>query len=475
MAQYNRQKSKESWLVKLPTALFDLVIQFGTLSFLIFGTTMVRDENMPLYLKEGTFLLLAISYIFSVAIVGISVNERERSAVGTISSALLLSILCWMFFNGSIAIVYEVKLQGKLLALQLGITASLTALWHLLARQIMAIIRKKGKNNYLVVLVGTGKNMASLYQYMIGTKAEKGYQVMGFFTEKPEDPIPEGAIRLGTVDGLEGFLETCKPEEILCSINPALHTETVNRIALHCEQQVIRFRYVPEMEGYPPRQLETSRLGNVTVINLYEEPLNNPVAKATKRAFDLVISGLFLITLYPLVWLFCAIGIKISSPKGPILFRQKRTGYEGKEFECLKFRSMHPNTQADTLQATKEDSRTFRFGRFLRRSSLDELPQFINVFKGDMSIIGPRPHMLRHTEVYSELIGDYMVRHLAKPGITGWAQVNGCRGETKELSEMKDRVEKDIWYIEHWSVELDISIFFMTAWQILTRKGDKAY
>ena len=136
---------------------------------------------------------------------------------------------------------------------------------------------------------------------------------------------------------------------------------------------------------------------------------------------------------------------------------------------------MHPNTQADTLQATKEDSRTFRFGRFLRRSSLDELPQFINVFKGDMSIIGPRPHMLRHTEVYSELIGDYMVRHLAKPGITGWAQVNGCRGETKELSEMKDRVEKDIWYIEHWSVELDISIFFMTAWQILTRKGDKAY
>ena len=128
MAQYNRQKTKESWLIKLPTALFDLVIQFGTLLFLIFGTTMVRDENMPLYLREGTFLLLAISYVFSVAIAGISVNERERSAVGTISSAMLLSILCWMFFNGSIALVYEVKLQGKLLALQLGITASLTAL-----------------------------------------------------------------------------------------------------------------------------------------------------------------------------------------------------------------------------------------------------------------------------------------------------------------------------------------------------------
>lgn len=475
MAQYNRQKTKESWLVKVPTGIGDLIIQFGTLLFLIFGTNMIREGNMPLYLKEGTFLLLLISYIFSVAIVGISVNDRERSAVGTISSAMLLSILCWMFFNGAIALVYEVRLQGKLLALQLGITALLTASWHLIARQILAFLRKRGKNNYMVILVGTGRNMAELYSYMTGTKAEKGYQVLGFFTEKEDDPIPEGANRLGTVEKLDHYLETCKPEEILCSINPALHSETVNHIALYCEQQVIRFRYVPEMEGYPPRQLEASRLGNVTVINLYEEPLNNPVAKATKRSFDMIISGLFLVTLYPIIWLFCAIGIKISSPKGPILFRQKRTGYEGKEFECLKFRSMHPNTEADTVQATKEDSRTFRFGRFLRRSSLDELPQFINVFKGEMSIIGPRPHMLRHTEIYSELIGDYMVRHLAKPGITGWAQVNGCRGETKELSKMKERVEKDIWYIEHWSVELDISIFFMTIWQIISRKSDMAY
>ena len=475
MASYYRQQNKESWLIKLPTAIVDLIIQFGILFLLIFGTSMVRPENLPLYLKEGTFLLLAISYFFSIFITGIPVNERNRSAVATINIALLTDLLCWMFFNGAIALVYEVKLQGKLLALQLGATAALTAIWHVLAREIISILRRHGKNHYTVIMVGTGDNMSDLYNYMTGAKAEKGYQVLGFFTENPDDRIPEGASQLGTVDRFEEQMTQHHPEEVFCSINPALHTETVNRIARYCEQQLIRFRYVPQMEGYPPRKLETSRLGNVTVINLYEEPLNNPFSRFIKRSFDLLISGLFLITLYPFVWIFCAIGIKLSSPKGPILFRQKRTGYEGKEFNCLKFRSMHPNDDADKVQATKGDSRVFAFGRFLRRSSLDELPQFINVFKGDMSIIGPRPHMLRHTEVYSELIGDYMVRHLAKPGITGWAQVNGCRGETKELSEMRERVEKDIWYIEHWSIELDLSIFFMTVWQIITRKGDKAY
>ena len=220
--------------------------------------------------------------------------------------------------------------------------------------------------------------------------------------------------------------------------------------------------------------IDIAQLGNVNVISLHEEPLNTPLAKFVKRSADVFFSGLFLVTLFPLVWLVCAIGIKLSSP-GPVFFKQKRTGYEGKEFWCYKFRSMHASADADTKQAVKGDSRVFPFGEFLRKSSIDELPQFINVFRGDMSIIGPRPHMIHHTDIYSDLIGDYMIRHLAKPGITGWAQVNGCRGETKELSEMKDRVEKDIWYIEHWSVELDVSIFLQTVWQILRHEDEKAY
>ena len=133
------------------------------------------------------------------------------------------------------------------------------------------------------------------------------------------------------------------------------------------------------------------------------------------------------------------------------------------------------NADADKLQATKDDPRKTPFGDFLRKTSIDELPQFINVFIGDMSIIGPRPHMEYHTELYSTLIGDYMVRHLAKPGITGWAQINGCRGETKTVEEMANRVEHDIWYIENWSMLLDIEIFFRTIWQVMPGRDKQAY
>lgn len=136
---------------------------------------------------------------------------------------------------------------------------------------------------------------------------------------------------------------------------------------------------------------------------------------------------------------------------------------------------MKENKDADKLQATKDDPRKTPFGDFLRRSSIDELPQFINVFLGNMSIIGPRPHMEYHTDMYSALIGDYMVRHLAKPGITGWAQINGCRGETKTLEEMAKRVEHDIWYIENWSPLLDIEIFFKTIWQVMPGRDKQAY
>ncbi|KAA2646233.1 undecaprenyl-phosphate glucose phosphotransferase, partial [Alistipes onderdonkii] len=153
---------------------------------------------------------------------------------------------------------------------------------------------------------------------------------------------------------------------------------------------------------------------------------------------------------------------------------QERSGENGQTFRCIKFRSMRVNADADRVQATRDDPRKTRFGDFLRRSSIDELPQFINVLKGDMSIVGPRPHMLQHTEQYSKLINKYMVRHLIKPGITGWAQVTGYRGETHSLSQMEGRVRRDIWYLENWSLLLDIRIIFMTVWNAL-RQDENAY
>ena len=466
--------TKETLFYKLPTLLGDIVIQCGVLAFLLYGTGMVRENNLPLYEQTGSWFLLVVSCLFTAWLVGVKVNERGRSAVNIANRAILDAAVTFILYNGLMAIIYELVLQGKLLGLQAVLTGFLYVIWHLLMRQVIARIRRRGANTYPVVLVGTEPNMLSAFRAMTESD-DTGYKVLGFFTATPGD-IPAGVPDLGTPDEAFAYIENnhASIKEVLCSLNPATETEYVQKLVATCENQMVRFKYVPGMEGYPKRKMTISQLGNVNVISLHDEPLNTPLAKFVKRSADVFFSGLFLVTLFPLVWIFCAIGIKLSSP-GPVFFKQKRTGYEGKEFWCYKFRSMHQSADADTKQAVKGDSRVFPFGEFLRKSSLDELPQFINVFRGDMSIIGPRPHMIHHTDIYSELIGDYMIRHLAKPGITGWAQVNGCRGETKELSEMKDRVEKDIWYIEHWSVELDVSIFLQTVWQILRHQDEKAY
>jgi putative colanic acid biosynthesis UDP-glucose lipid carrier transferase len=189
-----------------------------------------------------------------------------------------------------------------------------------------------------------------------------------------------------------------------------------------------------------------------------------------KRAFDIAFS-LFVI-IFVLSWLIplMAILIKLSS-RGPVFFVQQRSGKDNKPFKCYKFRSLAVNADAHEKQVTRGDARITRLGRFLRKSNLDELPQFFNVLMGSMSIVGPRPHMLRHTEMYSKVLGQYMIRHFVKPGVTGWAQVNGFRGEIKKEDQLRQRIEHDIWYLEHWSLWLDLRIIFLTVF--VTIKGDK--
>lgn len=190
--------------------------------------------------------------------------------------------------------------------------------------------------------------------------------------------------------------------------------------------------------------------------------------KTVKRIFDIVFALMALVLLLPL-WVVLAIWIGVTSPGG-IFFRQRRTGLHGREFNLLKFRSMRINDIADEAQAGANDPRVTAVGRLLRKSSLDELPQLINVLRGDMSIIGPRPHMLKHTEYYSRLIPDYMRRHEMRPGLTGYAQIKGFRGPTPRLEDMENRVRADLEYIDHFSLWLDLKIFFLTIWKMLTLK-----
>lgn len=201
---------------------------------------------------------------------------------------------------------------------------------------------------------------------------------------------------------------------------------------------------------------------------------NTPLAfrrnRFLKRCLDVTVSLIFLTTVFPIILLLVSVITECTMP-GPVFFVQKRTGLKGKTFYCFKFRSMKINAEADTRQASQNDDRVTRWGQFLRKSNLDETPQFINVLLGNMSIVGPRPHMLKHTEMYSELIDNYMLRHLVKPGITGWSQVNGFRGETQRLILMMNRVKYDLWYIEHWSFTMDLFIIWKTVTNMI--KGEK--
>ena len=334
-----------------------------------------------------------------------------------------------------------------------------------LERKIIKSYRYWGGNSRQVTFLGSDAELLNIYSRLIDD-ASKGYRVLGYYADSEMVEIPEG-VDLKYLGSLQGLLSDMEGQKTL-SLGDEIYVclsrkerDTIRKISNFCDQNVIRFYYVPVSVETLGINLKRELLDDMEVYTTYEIPLANPVNKLIKRTFDIVLSLVFLIPtaiLFPFVYVI----IKLQSP-GPIFFKQARTGLDGRDFNMLKFRSMHVNKDADRLQATKDDPRKYPFGNFMRKSNIDELPQFLNVLKGDMSIVGPRPHMLAHTEQYSQLIDKYMVRHFVKPGLTGWAQVTGFRGETKELWQMEGRVKRDIWYIEHWSIWLDIRIIWMTA------------
>lgn len=234
----------------------------------------------------------------------------------------------------------------------------------------------------------------------------------------------------------------------------------------HC----MRLKFVPDFSSISKTHFSSSHLNNFHVIKPRFEPLQNSYNRLIKRTFDLVFSILVIVLIMSWLYPLLACIIKKQS-KGPVLFKQMRTGKKNEPFWCYKFRSMYMNIGDESQQAKKDDSRVTPIGKFLRRTSLDEMPQFFNVLMGNMSVVGPRPHMIKHTTDYNDHINNFMVRHFVKPGITGLAQVSGLRGETKKVSDMKRRVNSDILYVQRWSLITDIKICFLTI--IVTIKGDK--
>lgn len=261
-------------------------------------------------------------------------------------------------------------------------------------------------------------------------------------------------------------------DEIFSTITPE-QNKGIYQLMKQSEKECIRFKIVPNLSLFITREVHIEFFGDLPILSLRSEPLDDVGNRIKKRTLDIIVSLLTII--FILSWLLPILGFLIWLESGrPIFFKQLRTGKNKKSFYCYKLRSMTSNKDADLVQASQGDSRVTKIGKILRKTSLDEFPQFINVLKGEMSLVGPRPHMVKHTSDYSKIVDGYMVRQFIKPGITGWAQINGYRGEITNPEQIEMRVNKDLWYLENWSLWLDVQILFLTIYHVF-RGDEKAY
>ena len=342
---------------------------------------------------------------------------------------------------------------------------------RIILRKILMRFRANKGNLKNVILVGNEQTVYQLFEIL--KTPIYGYNIVGFFYDGECTNQEMAAKRLGGTGDIYGWLTVHSNINEIYGYFPKEQHDTINMMSKFCDNHLIRFYYIPAINVFKGNMAITFMEG-IPVIARREEPLRKDSNKLAKRIFDIIFSSFVLLLIFPWIFIFVSVMIKIQSP-GPIFFLQERTGLDGKIFKCIKFRSMKVNNDADEIQATKNDPRKFPFGDFMRKTNIDELPQFINVFLGDMSVVGPRPHMLKHTAEYSKLINHFMVRHFAKPGITGLAQVSGFRGETRYSDQMEGRVKKDIEYIENWTFLLDLKIIVKTVTNMFGKEKGNAY
>ena len=328
------------------------------------------------------------------------------------------------------------------------------------------INRQKGFVNRALI-IGYNDTAKKLADYLNGSTGT--LQLVGFVDESIN--IHELTF-VPVFTGIKNTVKLAKRlniNEIFSTISPN-ENNAINDLITESEQLCVRFRIVPSVSVFLEKGMTIDHYADLSMFSTRRDPLEDVGNRIKKRLFDVVVSVFVLVFILSWLYPFLAFLIKLGS-KGPVIFKQLRSGISDQPFYCLKFRTMKLNNHSEHVQASKNDARVTWIGTILRKTSLDEFPQFINVLLGDMSVVGPRPHMLKHTAEFSQMTEHYMVRHLLKPGITGWAQVNSFRGEINHPDQLKDRISSDLWYLQNWSLMLDIKIVAMTFLRVFI--GDK--
>ena len=430
---------------------------------------LVVNSFVYLFLDQSLFrvtpiLVFSALWIISAFITKFYEVYRFTKLIRIISyifyQLLLFSILVFAFF-GAVQSPTPGLSQTLVFLLYTFIIISLFKLTLFYALQSYRL--GFGGNFRKTIIIGNDESVTELKEFFLNQK-ELGYENrMTFKFNHPSDLNLEECF---------DFILTRNIDEVYCSANE-LDESQISRLITFCENNFKILKFISKRGGLLSKKLKTDTYGLSTVQSLREMPLSNDFNTILKRTFDIVFS--LVVIIFLLSWITPIIGliIKIES-RGPVFFKQTRNGIKFREFTCYKFRSMIENNDADIQQATKNDKRVTKIGKILRKTSLDELPQFFNVLIGNMSVVGPRPHMIRENERYSKSVDKFMVRHFVKPGITGLAQVKGFRGEIETDEDIINRVKYDIYYLENWSLILDLNIVFLTTINFLTGQK-KAY
>lgn len=387
-----------------------------------------------------------------------SVEKILRTLIQSIFLHMLLVAVFWVFVKG-----YYYSRQILITSYIILVVSSI--IWRIGYLYYQYSLRKSGKHNRNVVIIGKSESAMELAFFFTQNK-QFGYKFLGYVTETSEE---------GSIGNIEEFMlkaSDLKVEEIYC-LSPIICDDDINKLKAFADNNTIRLKIILDVKSFYYSKSKIDFYGNTPVLVLKEMPLDKDSNKIIKRIFDILFS-LFAI-LFVFSWLFpiIAILIKIGS-KGPVFYVQERSGKDKNSFSCFKFRSMRSDGSNEFKQATKNDSRITPIGAFIRKTSIDEMPQFFNVLIGNMSVVGPRPHPIKLDEEYRDNIDKYMSRHFVKPGITGLSQVMGYRGETRDDFAMKARVNLDNFYIERWSFFLDLKIIILTIFNVF-KKEENAF
>ncbi len=409
---------------------------------------------LPRYLALGT--ILTAVQLFAYAAFGLYQSHRgirlrkELERLWLAGALVMGALLSFLFVQ------HYIDFSRLTLVIWFFLSGGLLSCKRVVLRRGLRYFRQKGYNQKHVLLIGGGE-MARTYWDAVRGDRELGYTVAGYVSARPGKGL--GALKwFGGYEKLDRLLDQHRPDEAVCAIGAEDYGRMPEIIAA-CEKTGTKLSIIPFYAKYMPSNPQFDELDGIPLLNFRRIPLDNWANAFCKRAMDIT-GSLALIILTAPVMLVCAIGVKLSSP-GPILFKQERIGRDKRPFYMYKFRSMRVNGTQRTAWSRDHDDRKTRFGAFMRKCSLDELPQFFNVLKGDMSLVGPRPEIPYYVEKFKEDVPLYMVKHQVRPGITGWAQVNGLRGDTS----IKARVEHDVYYIEHWSLLFDIEILLTTVFR----------